>query len=61
MNDFPEKPLSSEILNVLMGSNPQINGILRVSELMYVCVYEREKERVSERERMLYVKKYLPT
>lgn len=44
MNDLPEKPLSSEILYVLMGSNPQINGILRVSEHMYVRVNAACKE-----------------
>lgn len=44
MNDLPEKPLSSEILLVLMGSNPQINGILRVSEHMYVYANAVSKE-----------------
>lgn len=38
MNGLPGKALSSEILFRLMGSNPQINGLLRVSEHMYVCV-----------------------
>lgn len=44
MNGLPEKALSSEILYVLMGSNPQINGILGVSEHVYVRVNAACKE-----------------